>query len=327
MHNIYAEKFYAHREPAWHKLGLVSSVPMTAWEAGARLGLPRVYTEPIKTVSGLVIPNYKAICGEELDATSVSHVTVYSVVSEEYKAITHGDFVRSWDRATSNAPIETLGLLGNGSTLFVLARLPGFDVKGVEHSNYLLAVNPLTGFEAEYGRVTPVRVVCQNTLNLSGGRFVQEFRARHVGNVLNNLDEWLSEMWESARFKSEALTEAFSALASRRVNETEARSVIASAYPLPVLSEVDLKTEEKKAEWAAASERQLEHCHKAYNLYEGLGDGSTLVDVAGTAYGAYNAVVEYEQHGKKYGKQTSAFLGAGAKRTGAALDAVLALVQ
>lgn len=48
-HNLYREKFYTMREPAWHGLGLVSQVPMSAMEIGDKLGLPQVYCESIQT--------------------------------------------------------------------------------------------------------------------------------------------------------------------------------------------------------------------------------------------------------------------------------------
>ncbi|MEE9367020.1 MAG: DUF932 domain-containing protein [Dehalococcoidales bacterium] len=325
MHNIYSEKFLSHRQPAWHKLGLVTSELLTGTQAAEKLGLPQVYTEEIKTSSGLVIPDFKAIIGKDGQKEPVC----FSVVSKEYHEITHFDFVRAWDRATNGAAIETMGLLGKGETLFLTTKLPAFSVKGEEMVNYLMAYNPLTGDAACTGRVTPVRVVCQNTLNASANRVVEQFRVIHTQAAATQIERWLKNVWETATMQTDALKEAYSFLMEYNLQNSQTEAVLNTVYPNSLRPDADETTDEgltKLAEWEIANKGQVEHRELVTALYEGVGVGSELETAKGTAWGLFNAVVEYEDFGKKFRRSSSAVFGAGSDRKQKAMSGLLTLV-
>jgi len=158
-HDIYKEKFYAHRVPGWHELGITGQTLTPPLDVAKLLGIPEVWCELIKTATGIDLPGYKAIMGKDPDGT----IQAYSVVSKDYRETSHADFVTLWDRATRSHPIETMGLLAKGSKLFISIPLEPFDVKGVYHLEYLLATNPLNGIEAIKGRRSSVRGgMCQH---------------------------------------------------------------------------------------------------------------------------------------------------------------------
>lgn len=322
-HNIHNEKFISLRQPAWHGLGQVINEEIGGVEAGEKLGLPIIVTRPISS-DGIHIPGWKCIFGKEPGKPAVP----YSVVSEDYHEITHADFLVAWDKATGKAPIETIGLLGKGENLFVTTKLPTFDVKGDPCDSYLLAANILSGKQADFGRVTPVRVVCQNTLNLSASQFSEEFRVIHTGESIKQIETWLSTIWQTAKAKQEALKDAYTILANFTPNGVEVQEVVRAAYEGIEEPEVDPYTKEGLdilAQWEKQKKRVVEHRENVLHLFEGQAVGADLASARGTGWGLWNAVVEYEDYIKPRRKATSALFGAGADRKQAAFDEILKL--
>ena len=323
-HNIHNEKFITRRQPAWHGLGLVIQDDIAAVDAGERLGIPIVFTRPISTDSGIEIPGYKCILGKEKDKAPVP----FSVVTEDYNEITHADFLIAWDRATKKAPIETIGLLGRGENLFVTTKLPKFDVKGDELDTYLLAANILSGKEADFGRVTNVRVVCQNTLLASASNFKEEFRVCHLSDSIKQIEEWIRKVWLSSSLKAQALKEAYTILANYTPNGVAVQETLRTSYPSIPQPEADAHTSEgldRLAAWQRAQARQEKHRDSVLELFEGKAVGSDLRSARGTAWGLYNAVVEYEDYVKPRRSTSSAVFGAGADRKEAAFTELLTL--
>ena len=328
-HNIHKEKFLSHRKPAWHGLGLVVDKPVSAIEASRRIGIPRIYTESIKTKTGLAIPDYKAIISKEKG----SKKTVLSVVSRDYQEITHGDFVNLWHRATGGAPIETIGVLGKGEVLFITTKLPSFEVRGEELENYLLAYNPLSGVEAVTGRETPVRVVCQNTLMASAHNFRSQFRVIHVGGGASTeqIETWLKNLWETRDAQAKTLKEAYTLLSKTKVTDGQTEQILNTVYPAPGKPEhADENTEEglkALAEWERNAHYSGSHRMRIVALYAGDGKGSETQATKGTAWGLYNAVAEYENHEKKYRRASSMVFGVGARRLQKTFDECLTLAK
>ena len=323
-HNIYNQKFISLRQPAWHNLGLVIEDEINAVQAGQKLGLPIITTRPIRTDDGIEIPGWKCILGKEGDNAPVP----FSVVSNDYHEITHGEFLEAWDRATNAATIETIGLLGKGENLFVTTKLQPFDVKGDECDSYLLAANILTGKEADFARVTPVRVVCQNTLNLSASRCGDEFRVVHTGESIKQIETWLTRIWRSASEKQAALKEAYTVLANSTPSVDSVIDVLESTYPLALKPNADERTNDGLdllAAWQRGNARQIEHQQSVNHLFEGTAVGSDLAAARGTAWGLWNAVVEYEDYSKPRRQATSSLFGAGADRKQAAFDSLIKL--
>lgn len=347
-HEIYKEKFVSKREPAWHGLGHVVEGDLSAVEAGNLVGVPRVTTEPVK-VGDIIAPEYKAIVGVEIvtDAPNAEDRTedderpyltheerhVYAIVSKGYHEITHEDFLKTWDKATG-APIETLGFLYDGSTLFLSTKLEPFSVKGDEIVPYLLALNPLSGKRAVTVRKTPVRVVCNNTLQASDGCFLTEWRVTHKQNAILQLETFLSTAYKQAAIEYVQVRELFEKLAARTLSDQEALTLVEGVYPslLPPKESVtyaspeDLKASLALYEvWTRDNGRQEEHRSEALALYYGDGVGSQFQASKGTAWGLYNAVVEYEQYLKARRKADSFLFGAGADRVAKAFELCLHL--
>lgn len=324
-HEIYNEKFLSYRIPAWHRLGQVIEEEIGAEEAARRIRMPAIHTEPVITANGLPT-DHKAIIG-----TLDEGKEVYCVVSTDYREITHADFIAGWDRNVKRH-VETIGVLRHGAGIFLSTKLPSFSVKGEEVEAYLLAENWLSGNRTTKIRKTPVRVVCMNTLQMSDRASTRELRIRHSRPAVEQLDKHLQELIQQSAAEYVTLKEAYELLASTRLNRESASTILSSTYPeqeLPEALLVRASSDGEALKRLAQIERfnggQIEHRKNCYSLYDGEGRGALSTAAAGTAWGMYNAVVEYEQYKKDRRDAESIMFGAGKFRVERAFDAACEL--
>lgn len=326
-HEIYNEKFLSYRIPAWHRLGQVIEEEIGAEEAARRIRMPAIHTEPVITANGLPT-DHKAIIG-----TLDEGKEVYCVVSNDYREITHADFIAGWDRNVKRH-VETIGVLRHGAGIFLSTKLPSFSVKGEEVEAYLLAENWLSGNRTTKVRKTPVRVVCMNTLQMSDRASTRELRIRHSRPAVEQLDKHLQELIQQSAAEYVTLKEAYELLASTRLNRESASTILSSTYPeqeMPEALLVRASSDGEALKRLAQIERfnggQIEHRKNCYSLYDGEGRGALSTAAAGTAWGMYNAVVEYEQYKKDRRDAESIMFGAGKFRVERAFDAACELAR
>lgn len=323
-HEIYEDKFLSYRQPAWHQLGLVVDEMLNATDAAQRIAVPQITTEPVVTASGLPT-HHKAIIGE------TSPRRVYSVVTNQYREITHIDFVQAWDRRVKQN-VETIGVLMKGAGLFLSAKLPSFDVKGDEMQAYILAENWLTGTRSTKVRKTPVRVVCMNTLQMSDSQSVMELRILHNKPAVEQLEESLSTIIEKSIGEYRAIREVFEILAGYKAKDEQVRAMFEESYPTIAMPEHLLAravTDSKALDQLAKVERdngvRARHRSECFRLYDGEGVGCQSPAAKGTLWGAYNAVAEYEQYIRDSRKGESVAFGAGKDRVTDAFEAACAI--
>lgn len=329
-HNIFESKVALNRRPAWHGLGHVFTDDVDAQAASEVIDVGRQYLMPL-FVHGknatIALHDHKAIVGcykgtltEAVYQTNDHSVFTYGVVSKDYELIAHRDAAALWDLATGGAPIETMGLLGKGETLFLTSKLPSFGVAGDDIDNYLLLMSPLDGKTALTARTTSVRVVCQNTLNLALGQHTEHvFRAVHHKGVTQKVREWLADIWAMRDESLRILGEAYSTLAAVRTNVVP---VVQAVYPYPPAPEDNLP--ETNNLWLDVCATQEGHRLNVLRLYN---ESPTITEATeGTLWGAYNAVCEYEDYYRPRLGQRSRFDGAGAARKRQAFHACMSLV-
>lgn len=89
------------------------------------------------------------------------------------------------------AAFHTAGALGNGERVWVLVKLKGeIVISGDDQvDRYLLLSNTHDGSGSVSVRFTPIRVVCQNTLNIANKKGSAVVSVRHTRNLSHNLAE------------------------------------------------------------------------------------------------------------------------------------------
>ena len=116
---------------------------------------------------------------------------VLGIVSEEYEVVDNRDAFRFLDALIgSDMHFETAGSLWGGRRVWVLARLPEYvELGGDPSATYIYVANSHDGSMAVTAAVTPIRIVCANTLGAAlhrsehGAAAQRTFRFRHTGNL------------------------------------------------------------------------------------------------------------------------------------------------
>lgn len=183
----------ANGEDAWHRLGtVVPQEGLTAAEVMdlAHLGGWNVRKRPLFTEdeegNTLVVPDRVAIVRD--NPIRKGQVDVIAPAGKDYGIIQNEQHAQFLDTLVdeSGAHFTTAGALyENGRQVFITMKLPGhISIGGDRVDNYIAAVNSHDGSLAFSVMVTPVRVVCANTLNFALGNHSHMFRVRHTSNAL-----------------------------------------------------------------------------------------------------------------------------------------------
>jgi phage/plasmid-like protein (TIGR03299 family) len=155
--------FVSAKEPAWHHLGQILDHVFTAKEAIEFGGLDfTVEKQRLITEKWLDVPDYFATVRQDNN-------DVLGLVGKDYTIVQNRDVFSFFDQivGTGKAIYETAGCLGKGGMIFITAKLPEKIVIGNDGpiENYLVLCSSHDGSMAITAFFTPVRVVCQNTLN------------------------------------------------------------------------------------------------------------------------------------------------------------------
>lgn len=317
MHNINvtngkASIAYANGVNPWHGLGHVvdsnrQTVPAMQQEAGQDFV---VSTRPIATQSApdspydLVVPGARAIVRDDTQVP-------LSTVSDRYTPFQNkaaGELVEAL--VTTGAKVEVAGVLGDGERCWMLTHVPGdFSVPGTRDdvSTYFLLTWGHDGKHGIQGKLTPVCVVCQNTLaTASAGGF--SINLKHSRNVNVNIAEAREALGLVSKQVAD-LSASYSALAQREMTGDEVRDYFAQVFPyskavMAELNETDsdavarlmgTTTTARKVS-AAAQEAMLRTHETRDTLAQLLQVGKGAADRGRTAWAAYNAVAEYVDH-------------------------------
>lgn len=293
--NIFNERFYSHRVPAWHNLGIVSETPMGAQEAfsinpysmslqelarkGSEKGIGKwgIFREPT--------PDDKQwIC--------------FGVVSPQYVLLQPNDLCRVFDEEVG-VHVETLGAIDSGRSFFLTTKLPTVNISGDPVDNYIVITNTWSGGTAMRVRATPVRVVCQNTLMASRSAATAEYAIRNVAGIESNLRKTIKVMYKEAKQKVDALRQLFEIWASKKVAKPDLANLLFSVYPNPEPPDprsVDGVTAMQERWYQYHVERRERDRNAVSELFGGMMTGYDAPAVHGTVWGLYNAFTEYENY-------------------------------
>ena len=185
--------FASFREPAWHGLGTVFTEEKTTQEMLdlANLSNWNVRLEDLETPSHLTSDKaYQYVL--RTNPTDNTQTDILGVVGERYHVMQNEDLFSFGDNILDGGGRwETAGSIKGGRVVFgalALERETVLDPNGVADvvKTYLLINTSHDGSIAIQASITPVRVVCANTLNLALGSIKkkngvkQSFKIRHT---------------------------------------------------------------------------------------------------------------------------------------------------
>lgn len=180
--------------PAWHTLGTVVEKPngelMTAREAlvagnAANWNVRKVPAYVNVDGQEIAIPGCNGVVRD--NPVVKGQIDSLGFVGNAFRIFQNEESCDLLDAIVdeSGANYETVGGLEGGKKFFVTMKLPGhMMIGGVDQvDNYLAAINAHDGSMAFTFMVTPVRIVCQNTLNMAFSDHKTIFRARHTSGA------------------------------------------------------------------------------------------------------------------------------------------------
>ncbi len=263
----------------WHKLGTELTNLATAREAIEAAGLDyTVVKKPLKEVLEL---EHTAHVSDRWATVRTDTGEVLGIVGDSYEPIQNRDAFAFFDNlvGTDEAIYDTAGALGHGEHIWILAKLPGFiKVRGKDIVNkYLLLSNSHDGSSPVRVKLTPVRVVCNNTLS-AAFQGAGEVRIPHSSSAPKDLAQALSLLGLSNTLYGQ-LERTFDRMALTKITDKQLLDYVKALVP----------DNEEDADKARAKEIQT----TCLELYES-GQGAELA--RGTLWGAFNCVTEYTDH-------------------------------
>jgi phage/plasmid-like protein (TIGR03299 family) len=283
-------------ETPWHKFGTRFKKGFTSEEALEAAGLDYEVELQELSTPHVTCESHKAIVRTDTQS-------VLGVVGNNYEPLQNKDAFRFFDALVKGktAIYETAGALKGGRQIWLLAKIEGQIeiIKNDPINKYFLLTNSHDGLRAVAGRVTPIRVVCDNTLTAAISRKVkEEIRIVHRGNVADRL-EFAGELLAKVGAYYDELSEVYRKFAKTSMKDKEMRTYIAEA----LRPYGGVKTEEEALEIAKLQEeegmsvRLQTEVQNVMNLVE-AGRGTDIKGVRGTLWGTYNAITEYVDHHK-----------------------------
>ena len=153
----------------------------------------------------------------------------YGAVSDNYQPINNAEalgFVSDID----NLELKKFGSLNNGMQ-FLIGQLPTLDILGDDYTPYLCFRNSFNGRYPIQMAICPLRIVCQNQLNLAFRNAENAFNIRHTVNAKGRLEEAQRIMMGTATYLDELKRRA-EKFANTKVTEAEVATIMDELFPI-----------------------------------------------------------------------------------------------
>lgn len=294
--------FFSVKQKAWHGLGqIIDQYPNSA-EALKLAGLNfTVEKRPLFTqddfFNDVRLNNHFATVRADND-------NILGVVGKDYEIVQNLEAFEFFDSITnSNDGVfyETAGALGLGEKVFITAKLPDYIKVGKDDliEKYLFLTTSHDGSGSITAAFTPVRIVCNNTLNAAMRNCSNVVKIRHTKSANENLKNAHKIMGISDQLANE-LEEVFNYWTKLKIEDAEVKKLIALALApnKEVLNSIE------KGEETEVSGRFNNIVNSAFE-YAMTADSQQMETTKGTVFGAYNAITGYLQNVKSYTTEDS----------------------
>jgi phage/plasmid-like protein (TIGR03299 family) len=264
--------FYV-RETPWHRLGIKVEEALDSKEALEKSGLNWMVEQHNVIVDERVMSKYKANVRN-------SDQTVLGIVSDRYKIVQNSEAFQFTDNLLkADVRYETAGALQEGKKVWMLAKMPETNILGDNVEPYLVFTNSHDGTGAIKVALTPIRVVCQNTLNLALNGAKRSWSTKHMGNMEEKMLE-AQRTLELASIYIDKFEEEAERLASKKITDIAFQEFLNSLFPIP----------------EDATNRKIDNVKTVRANLKLAYNAPDLANFKGTAYGVINAVSDMVTH-------------------------------
>lgn len=226
-------------------------------------------------------------------------------VKEKYTVVQNTEAFNFFDIAIGKdkAEWQSAGMYGLGHKVFVTAKLPEVIKVGNDViENYLVFSNSHDGSSSVNVLFSPIRVICTNMLNSALESSNSYIRLRHTKSIKEQL-EFGAEILRIAAEHAKTTQDIYNALRTINMSDEEVMLYITNlnfneAEKQAFAEYKDVKTALKRLynrdfttmEHVGVSTRKM---NTIVNMFEYYMDGIGQKEIAGNAWGAYNAVTGF----------------------------------
>lgn len=301
--------FFSVQQKAWHNLGQIVEQYPTSAEAIKYAGLDfevikaSLYTRgtgisidndrEIKEGGNIIVPDQYATIRTDNNA-------VFGVVGKDYQIVQNADAFAFFDAIVGGGDgilYETAGALGKGERIFITAKLPDYIRVGNGDDvteKYIFLTTSHDGTGSITAAFTPIRIVCQNTLNAAIGNMTNVIRIRHTSGAKQRLED-AHKVMGLANTLSIQLEGIFNQWSKVRITDSEVKKLIQLAL-CPNKETLDAIKKGAEDELSTVFKNTVEDAF----AYAMIADTQQMDTTKGTLFGAYNAVTGYYQNVRSY---------------------------
>ena len=269
------ETMFSVREKPWHGLGTVVSEAPDSQSALELAGLDwNVIQKNIITADGTAIEGFKANVRDSDDS-------VLGIVTDRYKVVQNSEAFAFTDALLGEGVrYETAGSLQNGRRTWMLARLPHqYIISGDEITPYLVFMNSHDGTGSIKVAMTPIRVVCQNTLNMALANAKRSWSCNHTGDINDKMAEARDTLLYANKYMAE-LGKSIDKMQQIKISDKKVYEFLDELFPISESATYQQKKnilkmrEDAKARYFDAPD--LQHVgHNAYRFVNAISDFAT----------------------------------------------------
>ena len=334
-HNIHFNEqtgkhsFFSVQQKPWHGLGTIVTDYPTSAEALQFAGLDyevvkrKLFTLDNENSFGntdtqeakIEVPHYFA-------TVRTDNETALGIVGRDYQVVQNRDAFSFFDAIAGENGVfyETAGALGKGERIFITAKLPSYIKVGKDDliEQYLFLTTSHDGFGSIMAAFTPIRIVCNNTLNAAFKNCSNAIKIRHTASARERLEQAHKVMGIADQLSTKMET-IFNHWAQVRITDEQVKDLIRIALKprKEALAHISLNAEMLSSQFKNVCESVF-----SYSMTSPTQQTETT---RGTLFGAYNAITGYYQNVKSYstheGKLKSLLFGGSAQnRTQAAFQ-------
>ena len=218
--------FYVRTAP-WHGLGTRVEEALTSQDALHYSGLDwTVRQVTLMTDTYLSVPGCKANIRNDNNR-------ILGVVSDSYQIVQNEEAFAFTDALIGEGVrYETAGSLDGGRKVWMLAKLPEkYHLAGEDVDPYIAFTNTHDGSGAIKVALTPIREVCQNTLNLALNTAKRCWSTKHTSNVHSRMEDVRNTLFYADKYMK-ALQQEAERLSMQRVTDKMFMNLVDKLLPV-----------------------------------------------------------------------------------------------
>jgi phage/plasmid-like protein (TIGR03299 family) len=273
-------------EPAWHGLANVLFDKDAHITTAEMLEAGKLANWNVRLEDVIIPDGYRSNMANQMvvrDNPFDGGTDVLAVVGDRYKVVQNEAIFDFADGILDGgAEWESAGSIKNGKVVFGSMTVPRefiLDPQGANDKTvtYLLVHTSHDGTSAIQANITPVRVVCQNTLNMALNGSKQSYKIRHTQTVDGKISEARRVLGLTF-----AHMDTFEAMAKEMfetaITDAQWDNLVSSLYSID--------------DDSASAKAKTMHAQKLDMVNYLYKEGETNKTITGTAWGALNALTE-----------------------------------